>query len=168
MYSPTRSPSCFCLFKHRHYRSAVELIERLLPTPEICGLSPVIDNFIYWIEKMKTKKKRQGMALLKQLRQSLLHLMWKLYNWHLPTEFEHATSLISPSLATAAHFERSYHYTLKWSKSFGCRKSPDSYCPIICIRQFWKIFNCLRHNGYLILIVFCFRKDMLLFFRDYL
>ena len=53
------------------------------------------------------------MSLLKQLRQALLHLMWKLYNWHLPTEFEHATSLISPSLATAAHFERSYHYTLK-------------------------------------------------------
>ena len=50
-----------------------QLVERLLPMPEVCGLNPVIGKLLYltfsclptvnYIEKTKIKKKRPGMAI---------------------------------------------------------------------------------------------------------
>ena len=52
-----------------------QLVERLLPTPEIHGSSPAIGKILFtinWIknciEKMKIKKKRQGMAHIKHFK----------------------------------------------------------------------------------------------------
>ena len=52
-----------------------QLVEWLLPSPEVYGSSPVIGKHLYWtftvncIEKMKIKKKRPGMAhFLKKLK----------------------------------------------------------------------------------------------------
>ena len=53
-----------------------QLVERLLPTPEVRGSNPVIGKLLYWIfnylptvnciERTKIKKKRPGMAHLKK------------------------------------------------------------------------------------------------------
>ena len=50
-----------------------QLVERSLPTPEVCGSYPVTSKFLYWtfnclptvncIENTKIKKKRPGMVL---------------------------------------------------------------------------------------------------------
>ena len=47
-----------------------QLVEGLLPTPEICGLNPDIGKILSTnrtIEKTKIKKKRPGMANLKKI-----------------------------------------------------------------------------------------------------
>ena len=49
-----------------------QLVERLLPIPEVRSSNPVIGKNLYWtfavncIEKTKIKKKRPGMAHLKK------------------------------------------------------------------------------------------------------
>ena len=58
-----------------------QLVERLLPTPEVRGSNPVIGKLLYWIfnylptvnciERTKIKKKRPGMVHLKNMSLSL-------------------------------------------------------------------------------------------------
>ena len=57
----TRRPPTYKT-KNRQIGSVVvaQWVERLLPTPEICGLNPVIGNFIYFLfNKLNGKDKKE-------------------------------------------------------------------------------------------------------------
>ena len=59
-----------------------QLVERSLPMPEVCGSNPVTGKYLYWtftvncIEKTKIKKKRPGMAHLKNLPTHYIESNW--------------------------------------------------------------------------------------------